>query len=501
MMAPMMQGAHMGMMPSGGSPMMMPSGGSPMMAPMMPGISVGMPQMLPAGQHFPGAGVATATSGVSPKLVPRSGNSPQPQRPDLVLNQMGQVSKLQTVGGGLDSNFATTDKGQTVAGVGIFFQQDAGATVYVADIVPDSSAEACGRIQRDDILHSIGNMEIFPGHTLEEVRSRILGPLGTTVRMSFRRPGGQYGTGPRNEMHFFDVELERGRPGTVGLQRTAAAMQRSAPPPPPPQQDAYAEVMELRQELLSLQRTSRGESSSMQELNDPRVASLEADLTAKMQEIKRFEEVLMEAQMTANQLDKEKLDLEMKITEVQLDNERMISRERERTAALQDLQHRNTHEILQIQTAQDTLQLTLVEERSRREAAEKHYQAITQEIQALKAADEDQKEEGAIKHKLRSAHASLEQALISQESHLHALLEVLPALDTVHTNLLQAGSGNLRGEQNNPYQRARVWEDTPSLGQSIGSMRSSFSRDNTGGERITTTNQQGKIVQSVIEYA
>ena len=111
-----------------------------------------MPQMLPAGQHFPGAGVATATSGVSPKLVPRSGNSPQPQRPDLVLNQMGQVrrpvlwgvqrrarapapaesrlperrsqvSKLQTVGGGLDSNFATTDKGQTVAGVGIFFQQ------------------------------------------------------------------------------------------------------------------------------------------------------------------------------------------------------------------------------------------------------------------------------------------------------------------------------------------------------------------------------------------
>lgn len=41
--------------------------------------------------------------------------------------------------------------------------------MYVADIVPDSSAEACGRIQRDDILHSIGNMEIAPGHTLEEV--------------------------------------------------------------------------------------------------------------------------------------------------------------------------------------------------------------------------------------------------------------------------------------------------------------------------------------------
>jgi hypothetical protein len=34
-----------------------------------------------------------------------------------------QVSKLQTVGGALDSNLSTTDRGQTVAGVGIFFQQ------------------------------------------------------------------------------------------------------------------------------------------------------------------------------------------------------------------------------------------------------------------------------------------------------------------------------------------------------------------------------------------
>ena len=30
----------------------------------------------------------------------------------------------------------------------------------------------------------------------------------------------QYGTGPRHEMHFFDVELERGRPGASGLQRS-----------------------------------------------------------------------------------------------------------------------------------------------------------------------------------------------------------------------------------------------------------------------------------------
>jgi len=112
-------------------------------------------------------------------------------------------------------------------------KQDAGEAVYVADIVPDSSAEACGQIQRDDILQAIGNMEIVPGHTLEEVRSRILGPVGTTVTMSFRRPGGQYGTGPMNEFAFYDVELIRGKPGSTSVQMNSMRMQRSAPPPPP----------------------------------------------------------------------------------------------------------------------------------------------------------------------------------------------------------------------------------------------------------------------------
>ena len=101
------------------------------------------------------------------------------------------MSQLQTVGSPLD--------GKTVAGVGIFFQQDAGESVYVAgrvlflaicgaffcgrrlwkckrrlgiaphgsmrrlipylvsDIVPDSPAEWCGRIMRYDILQKIGN--------------------------------------------------------------------------------------------------------------------------------------------------------------------------------------------------------------------------------------------------------------------------------------------------------------------------------------------------------
>ena len=36
--------------------------------------------------------------------------------------------------------------------------------------------------------------------------------------MSFCRAGGQFGTGSRNELHLYDVELERGRPGVLTLE-------------------------------------------------------------------------------------------------------------------------------------------------------------------------------------------------------------------------------------------------------------------------------------------
>jgi len=48
----------------------------------------------------------------------------------------------------------------------------------------------------------------------------------------------------------------------------------------------------------------------------------------------RYESLLLEAQQTANLLDSEKHEKEMRITELKLENERMASRERERSVAL-----------------------------------------------------------------------------------------------------------------------------------------------------------------------
>ena len=50
---------------------------------------------------------------------------------------------------------------------------------------------------------------------LGQVRSLILGPLGSAVNLSFRRPGGHTGSSDPNDSFFFAVALVRGR--CVGL--------------------------------------------------------------------------------------------------------------------------------------------------------------------------------------------------------------------------------------------------------------------------------------------
>ena len=82
---------------------------------------------------------------------------------------------------------------------------------------------------------------IAPSHTLEEIRSRILGPAGTAVLMTFRRPGGRFGTAPRSEEFTYEVELVRRKPGAAVEGVPAQA------------DDAYSEVLRLREELRTLQ--------------------------------------------------------------------------------------------------------------------------------------------------------------------------------------------------------------------------------------------------------
>jgi hypothetical protein len=82
--------------------------------------------------------------------------------------------------------------------------------IYVASMVPNGSAERDGRIREDDELVGINSISVDHQTTLEELRSLILGPTGTFVMLSLRRPGGMNGDSVREDYWYFDVELQRG---------------------------------------------------------------------------------------------------------------------------------------------------------------------------------------------------------------------------------------------------------------------------------------------------
>lgn len=88
------------------------------------------------------------------------------------------MARLKTIGGPLNDKIE--------AGVGIFFQQEQASWVYVASIVPNSSADRCGLIRADDELIQVDTVKITTAETLADVRLLVLGPPGSYVALSFR---------------------------------------------------------------------------------------------------------------------------------------------------------------------------------------------------------------------------------------------------------------------------------------------------------------------------
>ena len=133
----------------------------------------------------------------------------------------------------------------------------------------------------------------------------------------------RFGTAPRSEEFTYEVELVRRKPG--------AAVEGV-----PAQADhAYSEVLRLREELRMLQER-RHVSPRID--SDVRLGQLQTELSNKMDGIKRFEHLLLTAQQKAEDISAAKTSSERRIQELLEDNERLLSRERERSVALKELQ-------------------------------------------------------------------------------------------------------------------------------------------------------------------
>ena len=110
------------------------------------------------------------------------------------------------------------------AGVGIFFQQDVGGFVVVKTIVKGGSAERDGNVQIGDRLLSVDDRSVA-GESLHVLRSLILGPQGSVVKMKFARLGSNGGT------HDFSVSLIRGTSEYFSEKDSLSRQQTSLLPP------------------------------------------------------------------------------------------------------------------------------------------------------------------------------------------------------------------------------------------------------------------------------
>jgi hypothetical protein len=91
-----------------------------------------------------------------------------------------------------------------VAGVGLFFKMDNMGRYYVEMVMPKSSAEATGVVERGDILEVVDEKTTI-GVSLAQLRDMILGKTGSYVNLSFLREKG-------GDSFRYDVDLFRGTP-------------------------------------------------------------------------------------------------------------------------------------------------------------------------------------------------------------------------------------------------------------------------------------------------
>ncbi|EKX52568.1 hypothetical protein GUITHDRAFT_133632 [Guillardia theta CCMP2712] len=172
-----------------------------------------------------------------------------------------------------------------LAGVGIFFQQSTKASfAYVQSIIHGSSADRCGLIQHGDQLVAVAEAGEWPrnveGQNLHMIRDKILGKQGSFVRLQMRRPS-------TNEV--YEVELMRGSPEFIEIMHVSSDLKEK-------QISSNARIQELESQVAMLRMHSdrlQAHAQTVQVEEDPRIGPLEEELSARMEDLRRFEEMLL----------------------------------------------------------------------------------------------------------------------------------------------------------------------------------------------------------------
>jgi hypothetical protein len=172
-----------------------------------------------------------------------------------------------------------------MSGVGIFFQvpENDQGVAYVQHIVPRSSAHRCGVIELGDELLAAGEVGQMPtnisGKGLLVLREKILGKQGTFVVLHFQR---------KNKGEIYEIELMRGSPEYIEMMNMSTGLKEK-------QQNDMVRIHELENQVSNLKQQVQAYAAQIQVTEDPRIGPLEDELRARMDDLRRFEDMLLRA--------------------------------------------------------------------------------------------------------------------------------------------------------------------------------------------------------------
>jgi len=89
-------------------------------------------------------------------------------------------------------NSFTGESHQGLAGIGLLMQQDGGPNtkVFIKNVVPGGACGRDGVVQVGDYVVGVNSNNVI-GLPVAEIRERIVGPIGSQIRVSFERPSGE----------------------------------------------------------------------------------------------------------------------------------------------------------------------------------------------------------------------------------------------------------------------------------------------------------------------
>jgi len=303
-----------------------------------------------------------------------------------------------------------------MAGVGLFFQQDAQGTIFVASLTPGAAADRTGVIQKGDIVLKVDDVTVT-GMTLTKVRDYVLGHSGTVCCITFRRPSAA-------NKFCYDADLVRGSGEFLDIvekNNDYAA-----------QKDKISQLLQKNQkDILAIEADINTLSNHPpMKIEDPRVKELANELKSRSEDLRQLQDTRIRTKERLTDAERRKMETQTRLERECAEKLSIESRLRTVKNESTDFERAFEEEFALWKNVQEKLKHDVDIELSSKQLAEETLSQAMVRFNDMKAQMLDLRlKEQRISRCLSNVHDALEKAsrlneVVGQELHAYT-----PALD------------------------------------------------------------------------